>query len=592
MPTTNKVAELKSRVTENYLLDMREGLLDSYEDWHDRQEKTRKLVRGEWTWNTAGEVSVTEEPVVMNLAETVLRDVARLSAEVEPITRCRSRSDEDTAQKNAWVREAVADTYWAENRDISVQSLAMDLAASGALFLPAWIDKRSEYPQFMRVDPMYCFPDNFGGKIQDLLTIEKMKYRVADRKFDLPDPDAKDDDEVEILTLYDNKKVGRWVLTTRGGKPNKDGIHLVRAWEHKIDCVPVAFRKLPSYDGAFRGIFDQLSGSLRKKNEAVKLMLQDLAQRVYAPWEVKNIMNPDAAPSPKTIYKHNPSAQESFMRRVDPAEASGQVFALVDFMDTEQRGQIGYPRSRQGEVSQSIASGSFVSSTQGQLSSIVLEIQKLIGGARSDLNEILYALDEQHKDETKPLIRAVDGKNTYKPTKDIRGQYQNQVVYGAGAGLDRLNTDTRINQHLSLGLISRKTARMQGTEYLDNLAQEEAEIEKETVKSALLQRITADPNTPLDLLMDFYMQMAEKGGDITEAVKATRERAEEAARQQQGETQAIPTAGQPSPEDIASQQLSLTQGGIPGEADELQDGGFKPSELEFQSEPLAQVFID
>jgi hypothetical protein len=313
-------------------------------------------------------------------------------------------------------------------------------------------------------------------------------------------------------------------------------VKVVKTWEPDIGVPPVAFAQLDSFDGQFRGMFDQVAGSLRTKNRIVKLVLDYADRQVYAPKVSKGLLNPEERDGPNAHFRLDPNIVDAQMGRLAPAGSAPQLFALLEFLDREQRGGTGYPQSRQGQVSQAIASGTFVASTQGQLTTIVRNIQRLLGMFREQVNEISFQLDEKHLDKDKPLTRAVGKKRLYLPSRDISGVYQNRVIYGAGAGLDRLNADVRIERHMATGLISKETAREQ-LDYIDEKNEEQDKIEREMGRQAMVQKFFAE--APWDVLAEVNT-LTDKGTDIAEAITSvTQKRQAAQPESEQPEPQAL-----------------------------------------------------
>jgi hypothetical protein len=140
----------------------------------------------------------------------------------------------------------------------------------------------------------------------------------------------------------------------------------------------------------------------------------------------------------------------------------------------------------------------------------------------------------------------VQKRKTYTPSEVFDGWYQHDIMYGAGAGLDKLNADNRVLQHLSARLISRQTARAQ-IDYLTDDSSEQEKIDAENVLDALLQRFATDPSTVLSLLSTVGTSMEQKGLTLTQALQAVQEQmqaAEQAQQQPQVPGQEALPAGQ------------------------------------------------
>jgi hypothetical protein len=381
-------------------------------------------------------------------------------------------------------------------------------------------------------------------------------------------------DSADVIEYYNDREAIQAIIITKSNKPIKGGTHIVKRWEHNLGKVPVAFAQLDSFDGDFRGMFDQVAGSLKVKNRIFQLMLDYTDQLVYAPPVSKGLLNPDEELGPNAHFRLDPNVPDSGITRLAPAGNSPDVWRLLEYLDREQRGALTYPATRQGEISQSIASASFVNSTMGALTSTVRNIQRLLAVLQEQVLEIAFCLDEAWLDEEKPLVRPVGKRKVYTPSRTIRKQYTNQVIYGAGAGLDRLNADVRILQHLGAGLISRETAR-EHIDYLPQDGEENDRVDQEMARSALAQKFLTE--APWDMVAQVVAKMDESGSGLADAIKEVMEEQQPAAG---GEAPPGVPGPAPAGESAATEQLAL-QKGRTGAA----------SEPKFRPEPLTNILV-
>jgi hypothetical protein len=577
--------KLSARDTEAYVLDQRNSRIDSFDTWHSRIREADALIRGEYPG-----VSIGGKPAVMNLADQMPRDVARLAGEVDPSYSAAQVGDGLDHARNATLRAIIGEGYFKFGRwDLIRPQLVMDLVISGTAFLAFWPDEtRSQYPLMMRVDPRNCYPDTFNGEIQDLLVVSQMKIRVANRMFPklriMERLKEREDtaDSVEVLDYYSKDIVVKAVgVVSLGGEAIEADI--VSSYKPKTDIAPVAFGQLPSPDGAFRGLIDQVGGSLVAKDKAVKDLLEYGHQMVYSPFEAKGILNADTLPAIDTIYQHDPSATtETFMRRVQPAGANPQVFGLIQYLDTEQRNALNYPATRSGDVSVSQGSAAYVNSTMGGLTSLVRESQRILVDMQQRGAAVMFQLDQHHLDVTKPLMRHLKKKKMYTPSVDIDGKHELTVTYGAGAGLDKTNNMVQNLQLYSAGVMPGKRMLAEigisgdPETWLDERQDEELE-------RIVLQRFSGDPQTSLDFLMAVLQLKREKGLDFVEAYTQVQQKQSSQMAPPEG-AQAGMMGGEPGAAEPAAQQEALAAG-------ETGPQGAPPIAGEFSKTPMQQVFV-
>lgn len=583
------MSEIKTAVDERlfgqgaYIATQYEGLVQAkyIKDWHGRIADSDLLYSGDLTTRYP-ELELPKVNLVENKFKNALHDISRLAAETRPMPVFMKRGDSDAETTKALVRAGIAETIWDVGYGPEIEEqLYMDILGTGVMACSLFQNDNSEYAQFMRLDPRYCYPMFVNGNLRDLLYVETLDRKTAAALYPDFGIDTKRKSDVTIATLYDDKVVATALLETQGEKVTRT--EKISRWTHRLGCTPVAFIRLPSYDSALRGLFDQLGGPMAIRNKIVAYLDDYLESMVHASFESKNIENDTDLPGPLTIYRHDPIAEESFMRRVAPASPSGSVFGVLSYMDDQESKEAIQPPSRVGSVSQSIASGSFVASTQGGLSSAVRSVQRLMGALRRQVHFVAFKIEEKHLDFEKPLQRSVKNKATYTPSKDIKGYYNHRILFGAGAGLDRQYADTRVLQFQGAGYISKETARSQ-IDFLDDQAAEQDQIDLEQSSTVLFQRMMADPNVPLSLIANLVIEQS-KGGGIISAIENVAPQLIELEQQQREAAQGItePTPGTPPAEEAAA----LNAGAVPeGE------GGPSIAPIEpFAPPPLQSQFV-
>ncbi len=582
------MAEQKSvfedRETEEYLAHHHDERVETLGDWKDRIEKARLLVNGNIPYVNPDGVVVSQDIQITNLADTMPRDTARLVSEIEPDYKAPILGTDDKDDLNAEVRAAIGENYFIANRfDLLRPYLSMDLDLSGACFVCAWVDPGRMYPRFERIDPMFAYPDIYNGKLVDLLVIQQMKLRTAMLVFPSFNWDVfsrqQPTDDVTIMDYYgptfNATAVGR--TGTDGGRMDPGQTHLLSRMEHGCDRPTVGFAMLPSPTGEFHGSLDQIGKPMATKNRLVSLITEYAHEAIYAPWEEKGILNWTEDPGPDTRYHHNTSLDgETFMRRIAPASFNGELFGLLNFMETEQRGQLGYPLSRQGDAGVSQGSASYVTATQGQLQSIVRERQRLLSTVQEDLIAVGFQLEKNWMDVQKPLPANIGTKKTYIPTLDIGENYEVTVTYGAGAGLDVLNADQRLINFYTTGVLSGEMV-LEQTNFVKDPRGEMQRRENEEISRILLEKWLSTPEvTPeligmtLKLKKDRGITLAEAWAEVQHDVAQAQQEAAAAEQEAMAaQESAAPLAGapvesaapQPTPEFAKTPMHQVISGG-------------------------------
>lgn len=564
-----KVQVYRGRVTELFLLQQFNYNIrsENYRDTKVRIEDTDKLYRGELKGLFPDETALPDKTLVENKFKNALHDHSRLASEGRGMPRVIPRGDKEADNLGARVRESIYDTYWVIGKGKAIsRNLYMDLAGAGLMAVACYYNQRSVYPQYMRLNPRYCYPDYRNGELYSLVYIETMKERVAAHQHpDLGlDASASNASNLDFIAYYDDQEVCEAFIRRDEKSPDNSAVHIIQRWRHDLKRVPVAYYQLATYDDTPRGIFDQLGGPMMVRNKAIRFAVDYMEQMAHSPLFAMNIENATELPGPTTVYRGDPDAEAGTVRieRVGPAGQSSSFWNLISYMESQEEKEATQPAARTGQVPQSQASGSFVNSTQGTLTSVIIEMQEGMGNLREQLDTICNLIDEQHLDVTKPLVRSVGKKKTYTPSKDIDGWYYHTVEFGAGAGLDKLNTDNRVLNHVAGRLIDRGTAREQ-IDYLDDSSSIDEKIDAENVSDALMQRLATDPSTPISTLAQVNILMRTQGLSLIDALSVVVPDLVAAEQAAQPQAPAPPLPGQePGAEEVVPAEGALPAEGI------------------------------
>ena len=580
--TAEKVG--KTRVDETYLL----AQVNYHRDSDTFRDHKERIAAGESLYNGRLEDLFPEEsalpriPYVENKFKNSLHDITRLASEGRGAVKSIPRGDRDKDMRMAQVSESINEGYWVINKMKNQErQFYLDLAGTGMMAACVYFDEdRSPYPMLHRLDPRFGFPDVRNGIMQTYLNVEETKERILARAFPHLGLDDTPDNTREALFIayYDDNEVAEAVLwgSTKSGGFDQGAV--TKSWPHGLGRVPVGFEMLDTYDSAFHGLFEQLAGPLMVRNKIVRFMVDVAEQAAHAPKVEMGVENWDADEGPTTTYHLDPNAERSSLGRLEPASASGDIWRMLSYMGDQEEKEGLQPPSRSGNVSQSIASGSFVDRTQGQLTSVVKELQDKMASFREQLNEICMKVDENFLDAPKALYRPVSGKKMYTPSEDIDGWYLHEVKFGAGAGLDRLNADTRVLNHLTARLISRQEARAE-IDYLDDSASSQDKIDQENLQDVIFQRLVSDPATPIAAIAPIWLLMKQEGKSLEEALQEKMpELLEAAAAAQQQAGAPLPAAGGEVPPEGAAP----AEGPSPAQGELLK--------IAQQAPPIAQLF--
>lgn len=544
------------RETEEYLAHYHDERTETLGDWKDRIDLARQMVRGEIGYTNPDGVRVQAPMQVTNLADQMPRDTARLVSEIDPSYHAPIQKKGDKGDLNAEVKAAIAKGYAEFNRfDLIKPYLSMDLDVAGACFVCAWVDPSRHLPRWERIDPLFAYPDTYNGRLVDLLVIQSMKLRTARHLFPRHDfsqfDTLSDTDDVTLMDYYGPGYNAKAVARTgsNGAATDPGKVSVISREFTGCEDVTVGFAMVPSPTGEFHGTLDQIGKPMATKNRLVSLITEYAHEAIYAPWEERGIVNWKEDPGPDTRYHHNPSLEgETFMRRIAPASFNGELFGLLQFLETEQRGQLGYPATRQGDSPVSQGSASYLTATQGQLTSIVRERQRMLSSLQEDLTRCSGELDKDERlNVVKPLPHLVGDRKDYLPSRDIgEGPLEVRIEYGAGAGLDRINADQRLINFYTVGTLAGETVIEQSGIVPDARGEMERR-QNEEIARILLEKWLSTPEVTPDIIGLTLQIKKEKGITLAEAwAEVTAQMQQEAAAVMEAEAQAQQAAPAPA----------------------------------------------
>jgi hypothetical protein len=275
---------------------------------------------------------------------------------------------------------------------------------------------------------------------------------------------------------------------------------------------------------------------------------------------------------------HTYRSSEGRIDRFTP-QSTFDVKDLISRLENQSRFQSVYPVQLTGDPGASIASARAITASQGALDARLAQAHRDFEWFLSYTNSLTLQFDEVYCPGKKTIYGdSHDRKKpeNFNPEKDIAGAYEVTRSYGLGAGADPTNRETRLQLHLSSGLISKKTARGE-LDFLEDGDDEEKQFQKEQMIMATSQGILAqagqgnamiapmyfkllnDPDLTMEEVIEQFFQLQE---EATAAAAA-------AAQQQGGQS-----TGGPLDAGVAAE--SLARGGIPGNAEGLPAGAALP----------------
>ena len=498
--------------------------------------------------------------VVANFIDVVARDLSEVMAPLPAINCSAANSVSDKARNFADKRTRIAANYFSHS-DLSVQ---MYSGADWYLtygFVPFMIelDEESKLPRIRVENPIGAYPefDRYGRCVafakRYMMTLGELVSQFPEYETQILGREGYQQDlhsQVEMVRYFDKDQSLIYL-------PKKGNLVLSRALNPMGKMMVVVARK-PSIDGELRGQFDDVLGIQLLRNRFALLAMEAAEKSVQAPIVLPQDVQELMLGGDAVIRTSNPAG----VRRVELNIPQG-AFTEAQLLNQELRSGTRYPEGRSGNIDASIVTGQGVQALMGAFDTQVKSAQAIFASSLRDVVSLCFEVDEKIFGEEK-TIRGVDSGSpyeiTYKPSKDIKGDYSADVRYGMLAGLNPAQGLIFMLQALGGKLISRDMA-MRELPFTVNVTQELEKIEIEDMRSALLGSLTAYTQA--------IPQMATQGQDASDVVRKiaavikARQKGqalEDAIEATFAPQQQVPPAGAPT---NAVEQMSPAPAGMP-----------------------------
>jgi len=428
--------------------------------------------------------------VVANFIDIVARDLSEVMAPLPAVNCSAANQVSDRARTFADKRTRIASNYF-QNSDLSVQ---MYQGADWYLtygFVPFIIelDDDLKLPRIRLENPIGSYPefDRYGRCVafakRYSFTLGELISQFPEFHRELLGPNGYDQNlnaQIEMIRYYDKDQSIIYI-------PTRHDLILSQA-SNPLGKLMVVVARKPSVDGEMRGQFDDVLGIQLLRNRFALLAMEAAEKSVQAPIVLPQDVQELQLGGDAVIRTANPAG----VRRVELTLPQG-AFTEQNLLNQELRVGSRYPESRTGNIDASIVTGQGVQALMGAFDTQVKSAQAIFAAALRDVIGLCFEVDEVIYPEEK-TIRGVDSGSpyeiTYRPTKDIKGDYSADVRYGMLAGLNPAQGLIFMLQALGGGLISKDMA-MRELPFTVNVTQELEKIEIENMRTSLLGSLTA-----------------------------------------------------------------------------------------------------
>ena len=471
-----------------------------------RMETIDRIVRGEFDIFDPDEEKVTSRSP--NLVQVAIEDTAE-AASLVPTIRVQPEGSTVTAKKVARTMEQIAVNYMDLNQiDMLIPRSIMDKAAYGMSVWTITPDLEQKIPVIERRDPRQCYPEPGFRPGDDVrkcmftreiffnqLPVEyqqKLKDVIADySEYDDPDENSK----VVLVEYYDMEEyilAGLYQASTSGlVRYRGDGdvplpVELERI-ENKAGVCPVVIGTRISLAGEVRGQFAQVGGLLEAHIRLTGLILDYADQAVYSDIFVKDLIG-EMPYGGGSFIELGP---QGAIGRVPPAVSSLNVQAdlaqLVDGMHVAGR----WPKSRPGEIDQSIASAKFLESAAGMMNTAIRTYHQILQRQMEKALRIAFEIDKTYFPGAKSasgILRNQQFLIEYNPGSDINTDHQLRVEYGLGLGRDPAQSAVLHIQYSQAEFVSKEFVQ-ENIDGLTDVGRERSRLDVEKFRGMALAKL-------------------------------------------------------------------------------------------------------
>ena len=511
-----------------------------YASWRSRQfdrdvrmETIDRVVRGDFDVFDPDEEGIDSRSP--NLIQVALEDTAE-SASLVPTVRVQPDRPNQQAKKTARTMEQIAVSYMDVNKiDLLIPRSVMDKAAYGMSVWTITPDFEQEIPLIERRDPRQCYPEpgfrpgddvskcmftrevffsQLPSEYQDIL-----RSAVADHsEIDDPDENAKvvlveyyDEDEYVLAGLYQASTSG--LVRYKSGSDVPYPVLLERI-ENKIGICPVVIGSRISLDGEIRGQFDQVVGLLEAHIRLMGLILDYADQAVYSDIFVKDLIG-EMPYGGGSFIELGP---QGAIGRVPPAVSSlnvqNDLAQLIEGIHVGGR----WPKSRPGEIDQSIASAKFLEASAGMMNTAIRTYHQILQRQMERALRISLEIDKAYFPKTKTaagILRNQEFLTEYNPDSDIDTSHLLRVEYGLGLGRDPAQSAVLHIQYSQAEFVSKEFVQ-ENIDGLTDVGRERSRLDVEKFRAMALAKLLQGLEAgmvPNEALVEIA-RAREKGDDL------------------------------------------------------------------------------
>lgn len=453
------------------------------------------------------------EALVANFVDVASRDLSELIAPLPTLLVSSGTGLSDSAKAKASRKTNIGLWYWHSSLLQEQQFAACDRYLSYG-FLPYVVecDYNEGTPKIYAEDPVGCYPlyDRLGqcvsmGRVYQMRAEELAAIWPDYENAIMKDPGDQNpfstrvnaaDKMLTVVRYYDADQTLMYL-------PERGNLVLGEPVPQPLGKCPVVVVRRPSIGLHTRGQFDDAIPVQMARAKMALLGIEAAEKSVQAPLAIPDDTVEVAFGADAVMRSRTPEK----IRRVG-LELPPGAFQESQLLDAELRMGTRYPEGRSGQAEASVITGRGIQALMGTLDTQVKTAQEMFARGLAKATALAYELDEKTWPNRSRTVRAVfEGQafeETYKPSRDIGGDYRVDCAYGFAAGLAPNQAVVMIEQLRADKLIPRSVARKH-LPLGEDVLKLERDVAVEEVRDGLMQGLTA--------MAQSSNVMIEQGGD-------------------------------------------------------------------------------
>jgi hypothetical protein len=378
-------------------------------------------------------------PIIANVLDTTARDLAEVLARMPAIDCSSSSLTTDKSKRFSSRRTKIALGYITHSRlKIQLYSGCDWFFSFSAMPVVIEPDFKGHCPRIRVDDPRGAFWEtDFYGNVtlyakqwSDTINSLTSKFPdVADliRRHPTTGREQDGSAKLNVVQLYVEDEIVLFL-------PERSGL-VLRTTKHRLGRPPVVLAERPKWDEHGRGQFDDVMWVWLARARMAVYGLEAAEKAVRAPIAVPDDVDQISFGADAVIRTNQPDK----VRRVS-IELPQSSLIEAQVLDKEIADGTRTPAARRGDIDASIVTGRGVEALTAIYSTQIATAQDIIGDALRRIIGFCFEMDQAYwPDETKTINGIANGApftETYRPSRDINGDYSASVTYGMTAGMD------------------------------------------------------------------------------------------------------------------------------------------------------------